>query len=92
VAELAAVGVGAIVVPLPGAIADEQSANARFLVDAGAAVMVPQRELTPEALAARIEACTRQSLLAMAVAARKVARPDAAERVADACIALGMPR
>ena len=92
VAELAAVGVGAIVVPLPGAIADEQSANARFLVDAGAAVMVPQRELTPEALAARIESCTRESLLAMAVAARKVSRPDAADRVADACIALGAPR
>ena len=92
VAELAAVGVGAIVVPLPGAIADEQSANARFLVDAGAAAMVPQAELTPEALAARIAACTRESLLAMAVAARKVARADAAERVADACIALGAQR
>ena len=38
VAELAAVGLGAIVVPLPGAIADEQSANAQFLVDAGAAL------------------------------------------------------
>jgi len=92
VAELAAVGVAAIVVPLPGAIADEQSANARFLVDAGAAVMVPQHELTPEALAARILACTRPSLLAMAIAARKVARPDAADRVADACIALLTPR
>jgi UDP-N-acetylglucosamine--N-acetylmuramyl-(pentapeptide) pyrophosphoryl-undecaprenol N-acetylglucosamine transferase len=92
VAELAAVGVGAIVVPLPGAIADEQSANARFLVDAGAAVMVPQRELTPEALAARIASCTRESLLAMATAARRVARPDAADRVADVCIALGTPR
>src|SRR5262245_14164018 len=92
VAELAAVGIAAIIVPLPGAIADEQSANARFLVDAGAAVMVPQRELTPETLAARIESCTRESLLAMAVAARRVARPDAADRVADACIALGTPR
>jgi UDP-N-acetylglucosamine--N-acetylmuramyl-(pentapeptide) pyrophosphoryl-undecaprenol N-acetylglucosamine transferase len=92
VAELAAVGVGAIVVPLPGAIADEQSANARFLADAGAAVMVPQAALTPAALAERIAACTRESLLAMARAARKVARPDAADRVADACIALGTPR
>ncbi len=92
VAELAAVGVGAIVVPLPGAIADEQSANARFLVDAGAAVMVAQAELTPAALAERIASCTRESLLAMARAARKLARPDAADRVADACIALGTPR
>ncbi len=92
VAELAAVGVGAIVVPLPGAIADEQSANTRFLVDAGAAVMVTQAELTPEVLAERIRASTRDSLLAMAIAARKVARPDAADRVAEACIALGTAR
>jgi len=91
VAELAAVGVGAIIVPLPGAIADEQSANAQFLVDAGAAERIRQPDLTPERLAARLASCTRESLLAMAVAARKVARPDAAERVANACIALGAP-
>jgi UDP-N-acetylglucosamine--N-acetylmuramyl-(pentapeptide) pyrophosphoryl-undecaprenol N-acetylglucosamine transferase len=89
VAELAAVGVGAIVVPLPGAIADEQSANAQFLAEAGAALKVAQADLTPEALAARIRACTRESLLAMAVAARRLARLDAAARVADACLALG---
>lgn len=91
VAELAAVGVGSIIVPLPGAIADEQSANAQFLVDAGAAVKIAQADLTPELLAERIQSCTRESLLAMALAARKVARPDAAERVAEACIALGTP-
>jgi UDP-N-acetylglucosamine--N-acetylmuramyl-(pentapeptide) pyrophosphoryl-undecaprenol N-acetylglucosamine transferase len=91
VAELAAVGVGSIIVPLPGAIADEQSANARFLVDAGAAVRIPQAELAPERLAREIGSCTRESLLAMATAARKVARIDAAQRVADACIALGTP-
>ena len=89
VAELAAVGVGAIIVPLPGAIADEQSANAQFLVDAGAALKVAERDLTPEGLAARLDALTRGTLLAMAIAARKVARTDAADRVADACIALG---
>ena len=91
VAELAAVGVGAIIIPLPGAIADEQSANAQFLVDAGAAVKIAQANLTPELLAERIQASTRDSLLAMALAAKKVARPDAAARVADACIALGTP-
>jgi UDP-N-acetylglucosamine--N-acetylmuramyl-(pentapeptide) pyrophosphoryl-undecaprenol N-acetylglucosamine transferase len=90
-AELAAVGVGSIIVPLPGAIADEQSANARFLVDAGAAVRIAQAELTPERLAERVASCTRESLLAMAMAARKISRPDAARRVADACIALGTP-
>jgi UDP-N-acetylglucosamine--N-acetylmuramyl-(pentapeptide) pyrophosphoryl-undecaprenol N-acetylglucosamine transferase len=92
VAELAAAGVGAIIVPLPGAIADEQTANARFLVDAGAAIALAQRDLTPERLADRLATLTREALLAMAVAARKLARPDAAERVADACIALGTGR
>jgi UDP-N-acetylglucosamine--N-acetylmuramyl-(pentapeptide) pyrophosphoryl-undecaprenol N-acetylglucosamine transferase len=91
VAEIAAVGIGAIIVPLPGAIADEQSANAQFLVDAGAAVKIAQADLTPERLAERIASCTRESLLTMALAAKKVARVDAAERVADACIALGAP-
>jgi UDP-N-acetylglucosamine--N-acetylmuramyl-(pentapeptide) pyrophosphoryl-undecaprenol N-acetylglucosamine transferase len=90
-AEIAAVGVGSIIVPLPGAIADEQSANAQFLVDAGAAAKIPQAELTPERLAVHLASCTRESLLAMALAARKIARPDAAQRVADACIALGTP-
>jgi UDP-N-acetylglucosamine--N-acetylmuramyl-(pentapeptide) pyrophosphoryl-undecaprenol N-acetylglucosamine transferase len=89
VAELAAVGVGALIVPLPGAIADEQSANATFLVDAGAALAVPQAELSPERLAAVLAAQDRAQLLAMARAARALARPDAAARVADACIAEG---
>src|SRR5689334_7808946 len=48
VAELAAVGLGAIVVPLPGAIADEQTANARFLEEAGAAIIVAQARLTDQ--------------------------------------------
>ncbi len=88
VAELAAAGVGAIIVPLPGAIADEQSANGAFLVAAGAAQMIPQSELTPERLAEVLGGLARERLLAMAVAARKVAKSDACDRVADACIAL----
>ncbi len=92
VSELAAVGLGSMIVPLPGAIADEQSANAQFLVNAGAAVKIPERELTPEALAARLRSFTRPALLAMAIAARKVARSDAADRVADVCVAFGSKR
>jgi UDP-N-acetylglucosamine--N-acetylmuramyl-(pentapeptide) pyrophosphoryl-undecaprenol N-acetylglucosamine transferase len=88
VAELAAVGIGSIIVPLPGAIADEQSANAAFLVKAGAAVMIPQAQLTPERFAAALEALSREKLAAMASAAREVGRPDATERVADVCLAL----
>jgi len=89
VAELAAAGVAAIIVPLPGAIADEQSANAKFLVDAGAAFAMAQNELTAGGLAAQLGALTRARLLAMATAARALARVDAADRVADACVALG---
>jgi UDP-N-acetylglucosamine--N-acetylmuramyl-(pentapeptide) pyrophosphoryl-undecaprenol N-acetylglucosamine transferase len=89
VAELAAAGVASIIVPLPGAIADEQSANAQFLVAAGAAVRIAQGELIPGRLAARLGSFTRATLLVMAIAARSLARPDAADRVADACVALG---
>ena len=90
VAELAAVGLGAIVVPLPGAIADEQSANARFLQDAGAAMVVAQSDLTSanSPLAGILTSLTRASALTMAMAAHRVGKRDAAERVADACIEL----
>ena len=77
---------------MPGAIADEQSANAKFLVDAGAALTIPEAELSPERLAAAIASFTRETLLAMAIAGRKLARIDAADRVADACIAFGRER
>jgi UDP-N-acetylglucosamine--N-acetylmuramyl-(pentapeptide) pyrophosphoryl-undecaprenol N-acetylglucosamine transferase len=87
VAELAAVGVGAVLVPLPGAIADEQTHNARFLVNAGGAVLITQAELTPERLAEFIGRCTREGLRDLAIAARRVGRADAAERVAAACVA-----
>jgi UDP-N-acetylglucosamine--N-acetylmuramyl-(pentapeptide) pyrophosphoryl-undecaprenol N-acetylglucosamine transferase len=92
VAEVAAVGVASVVVPLPGAIADEQTHNARFLVDAGAASLVPQTELTPQLIADMLAAYDREGLLAMAVAARSVARTDATERVAEACIELARSR
>jgi UDP-N-acetylglucosamine--N-acetylmuramyl-(pentapeptide) pyrophosphoryl-undecaprenol N-acetylglucosamine transferase len=92
VSELAAVGIGSIIVPLPGAIADEQSANAQFLVAAGAALLIPQRELSAARLADALRHFTRDRLVAMAQAARKEGRPDAADRVADACIELMPPR
>jgi UDP-N-acetylglucosamine--N-acetylmuramyl-(pentapeptide) pyrophosphoryl-undecaprenol N-acetylglucosamine transferase len=90
IAELAAVGLGAIVVPLPGAIADEQTANARFLLDAGAAIVMPQSELLSSAnpLAAVLAALTRQHALTLAVNAYRVGRRDAADRVVDACLEL----
>ena len=87
VAELAAAGIGAVLVPLPGAIADEQTHNARFLADAGGAVVLPESELSPQRLAEIFHGLSRERALAMAKAARAVARPDATELVAEACIA-----
>jgi UDP-N-acetylglucosamine--N-acetylmuramyl-(pentapeptide) pyrophosphoryl-undecaprenol N-acetylglucosamine transferase len=84
VAELAAVGLPSVLVPLPGAPGDHQTANARALVDAGAAVLVPDAQCD----AARVDAeigglLAEPSMLArMATSARSVARPDAGERVA----------
>jgi UDP-N-acetylglucosamine--N-acetylmuramyl-(pentapeptide) pyrophosphoryl-undecaprenol N-acetylglucosamine transferase len=92
VAELAAVGLGALIVPLPGAIADEQTANADFLVRVHAAFRETQDALTVPVLAARIGAIDRPMALDMARAARAVGRTDAAERVADACLELAGAR
>jgi UDP-N-acetylglucosamine--N-acetylmuramyl-(pentapeptide) pyrophosphoryl-undecaprenol N-acetylglucosamine transferase len=92
VAELAAVGIGSVIVPLPGAIADEQTHNARVLVDAGAASLVAQDELTARLLADMLAGYRREGLLAMAIAARSVARTNATDRVADACIELARSR
>jgi UDP-N-acetylglucosamine--N-acetylmuramyl-(pentapeptide) pyrophosphoryl-undecaprenol N-acetylglucosamine transferase len=92
VTELAAVGLGSIVIPLPGAISDEQSANAEFLSRAGAALAIAQRDLTPERLAAALGELTRERALAMACAARKIGRRDAADPVADGCVELGAMR
>ena len=85
VAELAAVGVAAVLVPFPHAVDDHQTSNARFLAERGAALLVPQSELTAESLAALLGRLDRAQLCAMAQRARALARPDAAERVADAC-------
>lgn len=84
VAELGAIGVGAILVPLPGAPGDHQTANARALVDAGAAILVPDAELGPERLVAEVGALLAEPdrLAAMGRAARTTARRDAGDAVA----------
>ena len=85
VTELAAIGVAALFVPLSSAVDDHQTRNARFLVERGGGWLMPQAELTPESLAQFLQQATRENLLACASAARRHARVDAAERVADAC-------
>jgi len=85
VAELAAAGVPAILVPLPGAPGDHQTANARALADRGAAVLVPDGDCTAERLAEVIDPLLHDGakLDAMSRAAAALAMPDAADRVAD---------
>ena len=87
IAELAAAGVASVLVPFPHAVDDHQRHNARFLADAGAAVLVPQRELSPRRLADLLLGFTRETLLEMAKRARALAKPDAAANVAAACAA-----
>jgi UDP-N-acetylglucosamine--N-acetylmuramyl-(pentapeptide) pyrophosphoryl-undecaprenol N-acetylglucosamine transferase len=87
VTELAAVGIGSILVPFPHAVDDHQTHNARYLTESGAGVLIPQNRLDKGRLAELLaELCAdRPRLLSMAQAARRLARPDAAERVADIC-------
>ena len=84
VAELAAAGVASILVPFPHAVDDHQTGNARFLVNVGGAFLLPQNELTPEAIAL-IRNYSRSQLLEMAEKARSLAKPDATEEVANIC-------
>jgi UDP-N-acetylglucosamine--N-acetylmuramyl-(pentapeptide) pyrophosphoryl-undecaprenol N-acetylglucosamine transferase len=82
VAEIAAAGLPALFVPFPFAVDDHQTGNAGFLANQGAAWLLQQRELTPEKLAAWFAGLTRAELLARAVKARSLAKPDATARVA----------
>jgi len=84
IAELAAAGVASILVPFPHAVDDHQTGNAKFLVHAGGAFLLPQTELTPDAIAL-IRNYSRSQLLEMAEKARSLAKPDATEAVAQIC-------
>jgi UDP-N-acetylglucosamine--N-acetylmuramyl-(pentapeptide) pyrophosphoryl-undecaprenol N-acetylglucosamine transferase len=90
VAEVLALGRPSLLVPYLHAADDHQTANAAALADAGAAILVPQPELTPERLAAELTALMRAParLVAMAERARTLARPDAVDRLVDAVLAL----
>ena len=91
VAELSAAGLGALLVPFAAAVDDHQTRNARFLVEQGAAVLLSQAAATPTALAETLTGLLqdRGRPLAMAKSARALARGDAAELVADVCLAAG---
>ena len=87
-AELTAAGLGAVLVPFPHAVDDHQTRNAEVLVAVGAAVVIQERDLDVQNLAQRLESLlgNRTQLLAMAEAARTLAKPDAADVIARACL------
>ena len=89
-AELTALGVPSLLIPLPTAADDHQTANARDLEAAGAARILAQREATPESLADALSALLADDagLAAMAAAARSLGRPDAHREIADALLDL----
>lgn len=89
--ELAAAGVGSVLVPYPHAVDDHQSVNAAYLQDAGAAIRVAQQELDAERLNGLLERMQddRGQLLEMARRARELAMPNSADDVARACMQLG---
>jgi UDP-N-acetylglucosamine--N-acetylmuramyl-(pentapeptide) pyrophosphoryl-undecaprenol N-acetylglucosamine transferase len=90
IAELACAGRPAILVPLPHAIDDHQQANARALAEAGAAIVMPQATLTSAALAGQLVALLsdQRGLARAAASAAKLARPEAARRLADRVLSL----
>lgn len=89
VTEVATAGLAAVFVPLPSAVDDHQTANARYLVDCGAALLCPQASLTSESLMAALQPLmTRATLQAMAQKARQQAHPQATQQVCDLLLGL----
>lgn len=91
VAELCVIGRPSVLVPLPGALDQDQMANAKALADAGGALLMPQNEFTPSNFAATLTrlAADPAELTALAQAARGMGRADAAELLADLVIRIG---
>jgi UDP-N-acetylglucosamine--N-acetylmuramyl-(pentapeptide) pyrophosphoryl-undecaprenol N-acetylglucosamine transferase len=88
VAELAVAGVASVLVPFPHAVDDHQTANARYLSRAGAAVLVPEHELSAQHLSLVLSSLLddRDRLRVMAQRARQQGRPQASVRVAELCL------
>ncbi len=88
IAELCAAGLPALFVPYPAAVDDHQTANARPMAEAGAAVIIPESELTPASLAGLLREWlqSRNGLLAKAEKARALARPDSLSRITELCL------
>lgn len=83
VTEIANVGVPAVFVPLPHAVDDHQTANAKLLVNENAAFLMPQSQMTPESLAEKLGQLDRRTILQMAKNAKKLANPHSSEQAAQ---------
>jgi len=88
VAELCAVGVPALFVPYPAAVDDHQTANARPMADAGAAMIIPENKLTPEHLAGLLRNWlqSRAELQQRAAKARALSCPESLRRITEICL------
>jgi len=89
IAELAAAGVASILVPYPYAVDDHQTFNAKYLSDAGAAILLKQEDLNVESLANILMDLNREKTLDMANKARNLSMPQSAKLVAEACLTAG---
>ncbi|HEX5637356.1 MAG TPA: undecaprenyldiphospho-muramoylpentapeptide beta-N-acetylglucosaminyltransferase [Gammaproteobacteria bacterium] len=89
VSEIAAVGVASILVPYPHAVDDHQTANAHYLADAGAAVLLPQTQLGVEKLQGVLADMTREKVLDMANRARRLGMPESTRIVVEQCLQAG---
>ena len=88
VAELACVGVASVLVPFPHAVDDHQTFNAKYLSDNGAAKLIQQTEFNVAKASEMLRNLTRESCLQMAIAAKKLAKPEATKAVAEICMEL----
>ena len=89
IAELAAAGVASVLVPYPYAVDDHQSANAAYLSDADAALLIQQDDLNENSLLQILLKLSREQLLDMATRARRLGMPESTQMVAQQCLAAG---
>lgn len=90
VAEVSAAGIGSLMVPFPFAVDDHQTTNAAYLAEAGAAMLVQQKELSVEKLAGILRELSREKCLDMAKRARALGKPEATADVAAICMEVAL--
>jgi len=93
ITEISNVGIASLLVPYPYAVDDHQTANARYLSDSDAALLIQQKDLTPKRLADELQVLLnlgREHLLAMANRALKLGKPDATEVVVKHCMEVAL--